>query len=328
MKRRSAPRRGRRYARIVRAAKRANWSALFLSGGATVGFAALIICTFFLTNFQQTLLRSSHVAAVVSAMLVDLANGDRAAQSLTDLQVDPLLVAVAQAKANDMAEKGYFAHVSPEGKDPWYWFDAMGYDFAYAGENLAVDFRDSAAVESAWMKSPLHRENILNPRFTHIGIATAVGEFQGHSTVFVVQEFGTPRAGATAEDQTAKERLEHTPSDPAEMAVAHVDAAQGTEREADGFSAPAVAGAASPPVLAVAREAPVWGYIFAFPEATLRYSYLFIVAAILLALVVETGFELRQHHRKVALRAAALFLLVLVLFSVSTVLWSDPILTP
>ena len=46
----------------------------------------------------------------------------------------------AQAKADDMATKGYFAHTSPDGKNSWYWFKQAGYTFTYAGENLALDF--------------------------------------------------------------------------------------------------------------------------------------------------------------------------------------------
>jgi hypothetical protein len=95
-------------------------------------------------------------------------------------------------KANDMATKGYFAHTSPEGLSPWYWFKQAGYDFVYAGENLAVNFSDSAEVDKAWMNSPGHRDNILNTKYTEVGIATANGMYQGRPTTFVVQEFGRP----------------------------------------------------------------------------------------------------------------------------------------
>jgi hypothetical protein len=96
-----------------------------------------------------------------------------------------------------MAEYGYFAHYSPRGVSPWYWFEQVSYSFIHAGENLAVHFTDSGEVVQAWMRSPTHRANIMNAQFTEIGIGTATGTYQGHPTVFVVQLFGAPNpAGA------------------------------------------------------------------------------------------------------------------------------------
>ncbi len=135
------------------------------------------------------------VAAVISAVLVELTNNDRTTSGLGTLAQSPTLTAVAQAKADDMAVKGYFAHTSPEGVTPWHWFSEAGYKFSYAGENLAVDFSESDDVERAWMNSPTHRANIVGTQFTEIGIATANGTYQGRPTTFVVQEFGTTAPG-------------------------------------------------------------------------------------------------------------------------------------
>lgn len=132
------------------------------------------------------------LAAVVASTLVDLTNTDRSVRGLVSLKINPLLVQAAQAKADDMATKGYFSHNSPDGTTPWYWFGTAGYDFETAGENLAIDFFESAEVESAWMNSPTHYANIVNESFTEIGIATAHGMYQGHQTTFVVQLFGKP----------------------------------------------------------------------------------------------------------------------------------------
>ncbi len=137
-------------------------------------------------------------AAVISSSLVELVNFDRTSASVGRLKVNPLLEQAAQAKANDMATKGYFAHNSPDGTTPWHWFAQVGYDYVYAGENLAIDFFESADVEKAWMNSPLHRANIINADFTEIGIATAKGIYNGHETTFVVQMFGKPLGGITA----------------------------------------------------------------------------------------------------------------------------------
>jgi uncharacterized protein YkwD len=126
--------------------------------------------------------------------LIALTNADRTLRHLPVLKISPRLMLAAQDKAADMAVRGYFAHASPDGRDTWYWFSVVGYDFAFAGENLAIYFSDPAAVESAWMSSSDHRANILNSTYTEIGAATAQGSYQGYKTTFVVEEFGAPRS--------------------------------------------------------------------------------------------------------------------------------------
>jgi hypothetical protein len=134
---------------------------------------------------------------------VDETNQNRVENSLPALQLSPLLQAAAQDKANDMATKGYFAHTSPQGLTPWYWFEQVGYSFDYAGENLAVNFSDSQDVTNAWMNSPEHRANILSVNFTQIGIATAQGIYNGQPATYVVEEFGTPAPAPVAFVDTA-----------------------------------------------------------------------------------------------------------------------------
>lgn len=139
---------------------------------------------------------TSFLASVLPGALISLTNADRASQNLGTLTPDPLLEQAAQLKANDMAAKGYFAHVTPEGYQPWHWFDAVGYNYEYAGENLAVNFTDSSDVEAAWMNSPTHHANIVKPQYTKIGIATADGMYEGKEVTFVVQFFAKPAESA------------------------------------------------------------------------------------------------------------------------------------
>lgn len=134
------------------------------------------------------------LASIQTAFLVDLANEDRVEQNVATLTINPVLVEAAQRKANDMATKGYFAHTSPEGLTPWYWFKDVNYNYIYAGENLAVNFTESVDVHKAWIASPTHKKNILDQRFTEVGIATADGFYKGRKATFVVQMFGKPRA--------------------------------------------------------------------------------------------------------------------------------------
>jgi hypothetical protein len=97
-------------------------------------------------------------------------------------------------KAQHMANNEYFAHYSPDGVSPWYWFNEVSYNFVHAGENLAIHFTDSGDVVEAWMESPTHRANIMNGNYAEIGVGTAEGTYEGYPTVYVVQLFGTPSA--------------------------------------------------------------------------------------------------------------------------------------
>ncbi|MGH7175729.1 MAG: CAP domain-containing protein, partial [Minisyncoccia bacterium] len=132
------------------------------------------------------------LASVLPAALLDLTNQDRVAVGDAPVVENPLLDQAARAAAQDMASKGYFAHVSPSGQTPWNWLDQVNYKYLYAGENLAVNFSDSNAVEEAWMASPTHHTNIVKPQYTEVGFGTAEGVYEGQETTFVVTFFGTP----------------------------------------------------------------------------------------------------------------------------------------
>lgn len=137
-------------------------------------------------------------ASIAASDVASLTNEQRIKNGLPPLDVSPLLTEAAQDKANDMAQNSYYAHVSPDGKTPLYWLDSVGYHYLNAGENLVIDRTTSEQAVDAWMNSPDHRENILRPQFTEIGIGVAKGEYDGLSTIFVVQEFGTPYPSARA----------------------------------------------------------------------------------------------------------------------------------
>lgn len=154
-----------------------------------IGYLVQTKFVFFNTNF---------LAAVLPTVLVDLTNQSRVAYGITPVAHDTLLDIAAQAAANDMAAKGYFAHVSPDGKTPWFWLNQAGYHYSYAGENLAVNFTDSQNVETAWMESPTHRANIVKPQYTRVGFGTANGMYEGKETTFVVEFFATPEVSEMA----------------------------------------------------------------------------------------------------------------------------------
>lgn len=169
---------------------------------ASVAVLAIAVVVFEAGYIAQTkfvFLQTDYLASVLPGALVALTNQDRVAGGLDGVTEDVLLDRAAQAAAEDMATKGYFAHVSPEGKDPWYWLNQVGYDYSYAGENLAVNFTDSQNVETAWMASPTHRANIEKPQYTKVGFGTANGMYEGKETTFVVSFFATPAIVALAE---------------------------------------------------------------------------------------------------------------------------------
>lgn len=143
---------------------------------------------------QKTILGASITASV----LVDLANETRLAYNEPLLTRNTLLDNAAQLKGEDMSTRGYFSHNSPDGITPWYWLDKVGYVFMYAGENLAVNFFESKEVQSAWLNSPTHKDNLLNSNFKEIGIATVEGIYKNTPTIFVVQMFGSPASAKVA----------------------------------------------------------------------------------------------------------------------------------
>lgn len=163
-----------------------------------IGILAFSLEILFLFHSFGVIPIDKFTASILPNALVDETNTARASDSLSPLKPSTLLELAAQDKANDMAKNGYFAHTSPTGITPWYWFQKVGYNFIYAGENLAVNFVDSSDVMNAWMNSPEHKANILNSHFTQIGIATANGTYDGRPAVFAVQLFGTPISVASA----------------------------------------------------------------------------------------------------------------------------------
>lgn len=135
--------------------------------------------------------KNGFFADITKTALVEMTNIDRQKLGLTVLKENPVLERAAYLKAQDMLKNGYFSHMSPAGVSPWYWFNLSGYNYRYAGENLAIGFLDSSEVNQAWLDSPSHRANLLNDKYKEIGVAVLTGDFQGAETTIVVQLFGS-----------------------------------------------------------------------------------------------------------------------------------------
>ncbi len=124
--------------------------------------------------------------------LLQETNREREGLGLKPLVINEELNQAALAKAQDMFNDQYWAHVAPDGKQAWDFIKETKYVYKYAGENLARDFDNSAEVVRAWMASPSHRENIVNADFTQMGLAVVNGNLKGFNTTLVVQIFAVP----------------------------------------------------------------------------------------------------------------------------------------
>ncbi|ADL11619.1 CAP domain-containing protein [Acetohalobium arabaticum] len=108
------------------------------------------------------------------AEMLQLLNQERTQRGLEPLQVDLRLVQVARAKSQNMIDEDYFAHQSPTLGSPFDMMQALNISYDFAGENIA-GAGTVARAHKHLMESPGHRENILRPRFTHVGIGIIEG---------------------------------------------------------------------------------------------------------------------------------------------------------
>ena len=257
----------------------------------------------------KILSRIDLTALVLPKVLVDYANEDRATSNYRNLAINPVLEQAAQMKANDMAEKGYFAHNSPEGVTPWYWIEKAGYEFSYAGENLAVNFTDSKEVNKAWMASPGHRENIMNEKFTEIGIATAQGLYQGKMTTFIVQVFGTPaKKNSVAVSKPVTVKTQTPPkenSSDVKVLSESVSLEEAQEmfisvgRESEESNNPDV------------RYSDFAARALFSPKQTVSLVYLSILAIVMMALFFLVFYEMKkQNYRMIALALSLIFIII------------------
>jgi uncharacterized protein YkwD len=137
-------------------------------------------------------------ADITKSALENFANQTRQSMGMPVLKENQKLNQAAQLKAENMVANNYFAHTSPQGITPWFWFIKAGYNYKYAGENLAIGFYDSKEVYNAWLNSPAHKANIVNPNYAEVGTAILSG-FGENNAIVVVQEFGTQLSAKTAE---------------------------------------------------------------------------------------------------------------------------------
>jgi hypothetical protein len=160
-----------------------------------------IVTVLVFINFPQNIF----FADITKLALETFANQTRQSLGLEPLIENQKLNEAAQLKAEDMVQNQYFSHTSPTGVSPWFWFSKAGYNYKYAGENLAIGFFDSEEVYNAWLNSPSHKANLINPNYKEVGTAVLNGYGQ-NNTIVVVQLFGKlqPVKSVAKNDNTVK----------------------------------------------------------------------------------------------------------------------------
>jgi hypothetical protein len=128
---------------------------------------------------------------------LELVNRDRTINNLQPLVEDPLLSQAAQNHAQDMIDRQYFDHLSPEGKSPKHRYLAIGGNpVVGVGENIAkgsfkglgLNYGEVEKMQRGWMYSNGHRANVLEPQYKKFGYGIVTGR---NGQIYAVQMFGT-----------------------------------------------------------------------------------------------------------------------------------------
>lgn len=158
---------------------------------------AIVVGIGFLANslwptFQSAVLGYATNTSVNGLLLET--NKERQNHGLGELSLNSQLSQAATSKAQDMAERNYWSHVTPDGAQPWVFIKDAGYSYASAGENLAYGFEGSDSTVAGWMGSTPHRINMLNSGYKDVGFGMAnVEDYQGTGQqTIVVAMYGTP----------------------------------------------------------------------------------------------------------------------------------------
>ena len=102
--------------------------------------------------------------------VLKLVNQERKKAGVSPLTLSDKLTSIANTKAKDMADKGYFSHQSPTYGSPFDMLKQFGVSYSYAGENIAAGQKTAEEVMNSWMNSSGHKANILNKNYTQLGV--------------------------------------------------------------------------------------------------------------------------------------------------------------
>lgn len=156
---------------------------------------AVALTTLILGIFTPSV-SAQYATDITGGGLLAETNAYRQSNGRNSLSMSYALSRAAQAKANDMASRDYWAHNTPDGRTPWSFISAVGYAYTAAGENLAYGYTTSDELMAAWEQSPEHRANLLYAGYTQVGfgIANAPDYVGTGQETIVVAEYATPVA--------------------------------------------------------------------------------------------------------------------------------------
>lgn len=153
--------------------------------------AKRVILLSILLGFFGSHYHHAHAATASEVLAVNLINKERSKHGLSKLKMNTKLNIATKLKLKDMQDKKYWSHSAPDGTSPFHWIDEAQYAYHYAGENLVRGVTNINGAMLAWMASPAHRKNILNPAYRETGITVVSLDFKGTKRLAIINMFGS-----------------------------------------------------------------------------------------------------------------------------------------
>jgi len=133
---------------------------------------------------------NSNERLALERRLIALMNQIRKKRGVRPLRPSGLLGEVARAHSRDMIVGNFFSHTHPEGSGPRERLERAGYAWRAFGENIGCGQDSPEKILDTWMNSPGHRETILNPLYSEVGVGLVRG---GECRIYWTAEFARPR---------------------------------------------------------------------------------------------------------------------------------------
>ena len=124
--------------------------------------------------------------------LIALINHSRAKAGLRPLKPSRLLADVARAHSREMRDGNFFSHANPAGGGPQERLERAGFAWKAFGENIGCGQDSPEKILLSWMNSASHRETILDPVYTEVGVGLVRG---GECRIYWTALFARPRGG-------------------------------------------------------------------------------------------------------------------------------------
>ena len=300
-----------------------NHKAKILHSSSLIVIASLFVVFQGLINFLPNLKPSilGYAAQISPEEVVRLTNQKRTEAGLAPLTYNQTLAGAAYTKGRDMIDRDYWAHVAPDGTQPWKFFSDFGYRYRYAGENLARDFSSASATVDAWMNSPTHRDNILNPKYKEIGIGVTEGDLAGVDTTIVVQFLGATYVDQAPQKVAVAPKVETT-SLPKEMVVPDV------KQDVEPSITPTVVPLRTvlPEVHAKITSPTPNQQVLISPFTTTRTVSLVVVGLLLVVFVIDAFFVEKRKISRIAGRTFAHVIFLIMILSIILILRAGKIM--